>query len=168
MMDAQASTGSLCCTFRLTPHFHQALALQRVFQTVGAVEIPGVAGTARAAARFVVWHIRAGARIVGLLHFQVTRPFFTKIFQLHEPVQFTPWVERTTLSCCSAGGNRLPSPVGIQNLAVPIGKSFTLLFEVAKPVQNLLIGYLLCGACGSLNRHLLICSEGNALKEGEN
>ena len=55
--------------FRLTPHFHQALAHQRVFQTVSAVEIPGVAGTARAAARFVVWHIRAGARIVGLLHF---------------------------------------------------------------------------------------------------
>src|SRR5699024_10256718 len=27
-------------------------------------------------------------------------PSFTKIFQLHEPVQFTPCVERTTLSYC--------------------------------------------------------------------
>src|SRR5699024_4585805 len=27
-------------------------------------------------------------------------PSFTKMFQLHEPVQFTPCVERTILSCC--------------------------------------------------------------------
>lgn len=36
----------------------------------------------------------------------------------------------------------LPVTVGIEKLAMPIGKGFTLLFEVAKPVQNLLIGFL--------------------------
>ncbi len=55
--------------FRFTPHFHQAFTHQRIFQTVGAVEIPGVAGATRAAARFMVRHIRAGARVVSLLHF---------------------------------------------------------------------------------------------------
>ncbi len=41
----------------------------------------------------------------------------------------------------------LPVTVGIEKLAMPIGKGFTLLFEVAKPVQNLLIGF----SCGSLS-----------------
>lgn len=54
---------------RFTPHFHQAFAHHRVFQAVGAVKIPGVAGTARAAARFMVWQIRTGTRIVSLLGF---------------------------------------------------------------------------------------------------
>lgn len=37
-----------------------------------------------------------------------------------------------------------PVPVGIQNLAVPIGKSFTLLFEVAKPVQKICSSGISC------------------------
>lgn len=48
----------------------------------------------------------------------------------------------------------LPVTVGIEKLAMPIGKGFTLLFEVAKPVGNLLIGFLLWEPVGPLiNRH---------------
>ena len=44
----------------------------------------------------------------------------------------------------------LPVTVGIEKLAMPIGKGFTLLFEVA----NLLIGFLLWEPVGPLiNRH---------------
>lgn len=47
----------------------------------------------------------------------------------------------------------LPVTVGIEKLAMPIGKGFTLLFEVAKPV-DLLIGFLLWEPVGPLiNRH---------------
>lgn len=48
----------------------------------------------------------------------------------------------------------LPVTVGIEKLAMPIGKGFTLLFEVAKPSRNLLIGFLLWEPVGPLiNRH---------------
>src|SRR3546814_16322397 len=46
----------------------------RVFQPVAAVEIPGVAGAARAAARLVVGHVRPGPRLVGLLRFPGDQP----------------------------------------------------------------------------------------------
>ena len=52
---------------RLAPELEQPAADHRVFQPVAAVEVPGVAGAARAAARLVVRHLGPGARIVGLL-----------------------------------------------------------------------------------------------------
>ncbi|MCY1410885.1 hypothetical protein D9M71_262640 [compost metagenome] len=54
---------------RLAPQLHQRLAHHRVLQAVGAVQVPGVAGPARAAARFVVGQVGTGARVVGLLGF---------------------------------------------------------------------------------------------------
>src|SRR5699024_1440432 len=54
---------------RLAPALEQAAAHHRVFQAVGAVQVPRVRGAARAAARFVVGHVRARARVVGLLGF---------------------------------------------------------------------------------------------------
>jgi hypothetical protein len=43
---------------------------------------------------------RAGGRIVDrACDSHVISPSLTYTFQEHEPVQFTPWVERTTLSC---------------------------------------------------------------------
>ncbi len=54
---------------RLAPQLNQLAAYQRVFQAVGAVEIPGVAGPARAAARLMVRQVGAGAGVVGLLGF---------------------------------------------------------------------------------------------------
>ncbi len=41
----------------------------------------------------------------------------------------------------------LPVTVGIEKLAMPIGKGFTLLFEVAKPVRI----YSSVFSCGSLS-----------------
>src|SRR5690554_3458147 len=52
-----------------TPELHQALAHQRVLQAVGAVHVPGIACTPGAAAGLVVWQVRAGTGIVGLLGF---------------------------------------------------------------------------------------------------
>jgi hypothetical protein len=54
---------------RLAPQLEQAAAHHRVLHAVGAVEVPRVRGTARAAARFVVGHVPARARVVGLLGF---------------------------------------------------------------------------------------------------
>src|SRR3546814_3834486 len=54
---------------RFAPHAQQGAAHQRVLQPVGAVQVPGIAGAARTAARLVVGQVRAGARIVGLLGF---------------------------------------------------------------------------------------------------
>ena len=62
----------------------------------------------------------------------------------------------------------LPVPVGIQNLAVPIGKRFALLLEVAKPVQKLAHRVSPVWSLWLSKSTLLICSEGNALKEREN
>src|SRR3546814_6094250 len=55
--------------FRSAPHAQQGAAHQRVLRPVGAVQVPGIAGAARTAARLVVGQVRAGARIVGLLGF---------------------------------------------------------------------------------------------------
>ncbi|MCY1417721.1 hypothetical protein D9M71_332620 [compost metagenome] len=52
-----------------TPQLEQRLAHLRVLQAVGAVDVPGVTGATRAAARFVVGQVGAGTRIVGLLGF---------------------------------------------------------------------------------------------------
>ena len=51
----------------LAPYPQQARADQRIFHPVGRIEIPAVAGAARAAPGFVIGQARSGARIVGLL-----------------------------------------------------------------------------------------------------
>src|SRR3546814_1831922 len=53
----------------LAPEFQQPAPDHRVFQPIAAVQIPGVAGAARTAARLMVRHVRPGARIIGLLRF---------------------------------------------------------------------------------------------------
>ncbi len=52
-----------------TPQLHQLLPHFRIFQPVGTVDIPGIAGATRTATGFMVWQIRTGTRIVGLLGF---------------------------------------------------------------------------------------------------
>ncbi|MCY1410879.1 hypothetical protein D9M71_262570 [compost metagenome] len=52
---------------RLAPELHQRLAHHGVLEPVGTVQIPGIAGPARTASRFVVRQVGAGARVVGLL-----------------------------------------------------------------------------------------------------
>ncbi len=44
----------------------------------------------------------------------------------------------------------LPVTVGIEKLAMPIGKGFTLLFEVAKPVQLIYSSVFSCGSLSAL------------------
>ena len=53
----------------LAPELEQAPAHHGVFHAVGGIQVPAVAGAARAAARFVVRHVPAGAGVVGLLGF---------------------------------------------------------------------------------------------------
>ena len=52
---------------RLAPQLHEPRAHQRIFHAVAGIEIPGIAGAARAAARLVVGQVGPRARIVGLL-----------------------------------------------------------------------------------------------------
>ncbi len=52
---------------RRAPALQQAAAHHRVLDAVGAVQVPGIRGTAGAAARLVVGHVPACARVVGLL-----------------------------------------------------------------------------------------------------
>ena len=54
---------------RLAPALQQPAAHHRVLHAVGAVQVPAVARAARAAARLVVGHVPARARVVGLLGF---------------------------------------------------------------------------------------------------
>src|SRR5690606_34289623 len=51
------------------PQLDQWLANQRVLEAISAVQVPGITGASRAAARFMVGQVGAGARVVGLLGF---------------------------------------------------------------------------------------------------
>src|SRR6056297_989649 len=55
--------------FRRPPQLHQVLPHQRVFQAVGAVHVPGVAGTTRATTGLMIGQIRTGTGVIGLLGF---------------------------------------------------------------------------------------------------
>src|SRR5690606_15635944 len=54
---------------RLTPQADQRAAHQRILQTIGAVQVPGIARAALTTARFMIGQIVARTRIVGLLRF---------------------------------------------------------------------------------------------------
>ena len=122
---------------RLAPEFDQPAAYQRVLETVGAVEIPGVACATRAAARFVVRQVRAGARVVGLLGF----PGHQAIFDINLPATGAGAVN-------AVGGSHnlvelpaltvavLPVAVGVVHLPVPIGETVAFCFEVTEAVQQ--------------------------------
>ncbi len=52
---------------RLAPQLQEARAHQRIFHPIAGIEVPGVAGAARTAARLMIGQFRPRARIVGLL-----------------------------------------------------------------------------------------------------
>lgn len=54
----------------------------------------------------------------------------------------------------------LPVTVGIEKLAMPIGKGFTLLFEVAKPVQEFTPRFSPVGACRPSDKSTLLMFKG--------
>ncbi|GCO34369.1 hypothetical protein ExPCM14_02051 [Escherichia coli] len=119
------------------PQFNQSFTNERVFQAVSAVEIPGVTCATRAAARFMIWQVRASARVVGLLDF----PGHQTIFNVDFPATGActvntvggthDFVELPTLAIAV-----LPVAVAMHHLSVTIGKGFALLFEVAKAIQK--------------------------------
>ena len=56
--------------------FDQAFAHHRILHAVCAVQIPGIAGTARTAARLMIRQIRTGTRVVRLLRLPGHQPVF--------------------------------------------------------------------------------------------
>ncbi|MNZ44391.1 hypothetical protein D3C78_620220 [compost metagenome] len=122
---------------RLTPQFDQLAADQGIFQAVGAVEIPGVASATRASARFVVWQVRAGTGVIGLLYFPRHQPVFNVDFPATgagavDAVGRThDFVELPALAITV-----FPVAVGVIHLPVPVGESLAFLFEVAKAIQQ--------------------------------
>lgn len=60
----------------LAPELHERAAHERMLETVRAVQVPRVRRAARAAARLVIRHVGARARIVGLLRFPRDDPAF--------------------------------------------------------------------------------------------
>ncbi|SVK52868.1 Uncharacterised protein [Acinetobacter baumannii] len=121
--------------FRLAPQFEQPLAHQRVFQPVGAVQIPGVAGAARAAARFMVGQVGAGARIVGLLGF----PGHQTILHVDLPTAGTGAVHAVGgthhfVMLPTAAVAVFPVAVGVQGLAMIARKRLRQLLEIAETV----------------------------------
>ena len=121
--------------FRFAPQFEQTLAHQRVFQPVGAVQVPGVAGAARAAARFMVRQIGTGARIVGLLGF----PGHQTILHIDLPTAGTGAVHAVGgthhfVVLPTAAVAVFPVAVGVQGLAVIARKRLRQLLEIAETV----------------------------------
>ena len=119
------------------PQLNQSFTRQRVLQAVGAVEIPGVAGAARAAARFVIWQIRPGARIIGLLCFPGNEAVFDVNFPaagagaVHTVRGADNFVELPALTVAI-----FPVTVVVVDLAVAVGKGLALLLKVAKAIQK--------------------------------
>ncbi|MCY1535340.1 hypothetical protein D9M68_707410 [compost metagenome] len=61
--------GCLCRFQRGAPALEQPAAHHRILDAIRAIQVPGIARAARAAARLVVRHVPAGAWVVGLLGF---------------------------------------------------------------------------------------------------
>ncbi|MNS44775.1 hypothetical protein D3C72_772260 [compost metagenome] len=122
---------------RFAPQFDQFPAHQRVFQAVGAVEIPGVTRAARAAAGFMIGQVRAGAGVVGLLRF----PGHQAVFDIDFPAAGAGTVN-------AVGGSHdfvelpalaiavLPVAVGVHHLPMAVGEGVAFLFEITKAIQQ--------------------------------
>jgi len=118
------------------PQRNQPFTRQRVLQTVGAIEIPGVAGASRAAAWFMVRQIRAGTRIIGLLGFPGHQTVFDINFPaagagaIHAVGGADNFVELPALTVAV-----FPVTVVVVDLTVAVGKGFAFLLKVAKAIQ---------------------------------
>jgi len=71
---------------------------------------------------------------------QVTTQLVTLIFQLHDLVQFTPWVERTILSCCQRGRYPFPHAVFVAELAMTVGERLTSAGEIGQALEKMAHG----------------------------
>ncbi len=147
----------------LAPQLEQPAAHQRVLHPVGRVQVPAVAGAAGAAARLVVGHVPARARVVGLLGF----PGDDAALDVDLP--------RAGAGAVHAVGGAhdlvvlpalavavLPGPVFARDLAMAVGEGFPGLGEVGESVEEvahsgsrLLRGWAIsrawarCGGCST-------------------
>jgi hypothetical protein len=85
----------------------------------------------------MVWHIRAGTRVVGLLRF----PGHQAAFNIDFPATgaravYTVSGTNHFIVLPPLAITFFPITIGIEQLAMSIGKSFALLFEVTKPVKK--------------------------------
>ncbi|EFJ67008.1 hypothetical protein HMPREF9547_01771 [Escherichia coli MS 175-1] len=109
----------------------------------------------------MVWQIRTGTRIVSLLGFPGDQTVFDVDFPAAGAGAVYPvgraddFVMLPTLAI-----SILPVTVGIEKLAMPIGKGFTLLFEVAKPVQEFTHRFSPVGACRPSDKSTLLMFKG--------
>src|SRR5690606_38556196 len=129
---------------RFAPKFNQGFAYFGVFQTVGAVDIPGIAGTARAAARLVIGQIRTGARVIGLLGFPGHQP----VFDIDFPATGTGAVNTVgrannfvVLPALTIGTLPLTTFVGSHTMA--LGKGLLLHRKKAQLIEKMTHEYLL-------------------------
>ena len=97
-MAAQASTGLLATRHRARHCLSRRPRTIGYFTRLALYRVPGVAGTARQPRGS--WLGRSGGcGVVGLLGFPGDDAALDVDLPRAEPVQFTPWVERTILSC---------------------------------------------------------------------
>lgn len=147
--------------FRFTLYFYQAFAYYRVFQAVGIVKILGVVGIARVVARFMVWQIRTGTRIVSLLGFLGDQIVFDVDFLVVGVgvVYFVGRADDFVMLLTLAIFIFLVT-VGIEKLVMFIGKGFIFLFEVAKSVQEFIYRFFFVGVCRFFDKSILLMFKG--------
>ena len=122
---------------RLAPEFNQPAAHQRIFEAVGAVEVPGVACAAWATAWLMVRQVRASAGVIGLLGF----PGHQSVFDINLPAAGAGTVHavgraHNLVELPALAVAVFPVPVGVIHLPVPIGETVAFCFEVTKAVQQ--------------------------------
>jgi len=105
-----------------------------VLRTVGTIADTKNNWRTGAAARLVIGQARARARIIGLLGFPSNDATLDVDLPAARAVQFTPWVERTTLSCDQRAGSIFPRAVFDRGDAVPIRKRAGVLLEKGQAI----------------------------------
>ncbi len=114
----------------LAPQFRQWPAYHRIFQPVGAVQIPGITRSPRTATRFMVGQLGPGSGIIGLLGF----PGHQTVFDIDFPATRTSAIHPVRgadnlVMLPSLPVAVLPGPALVGQYAVSAGKGFCGFFE---------------------------------------
>ncbi len=122
----------------LAPQPDQCAAHQRVFEPVGAVDVPGIGGAAGTAARLVIGKIGTGTRIVGLLGF----PCHDAALDIDFPGTGSGAIDAMRgahdfVMLPALAITVLPFPVFVGDGAVAIGKCDALGREVTQAVEKM-------------------------------
>ena len=123
---------------RLAPVSHQPAAHQRILEPVGAVDVPGVAGAARTAARLVVRQVGPGAGIIGLLSFPGDDPALDVDLPAARPGAVHPVGRAHDLVVAPARPvGVLPGAVFARDHPVPVREGVDRLREEGQSVQEM-------------------------------